>query len=49
MEVMGNLPGGALEGRRGGALEGRRGKHGEGGGARGGALAALGLGQWKVA
>ena len=41
-EVMGDLPGGALEGRRVGALEGRRGKQGEG------APAALGLGQRKV-
>ena len=40
-EVMGDLPGGALEGCRG--------KQGEGGGARGGAPAALGLGQRKVA
>ena len=46
---MGDLPGGALEGRLGGALEGRSGKQGEGGGARGGAPAALELGQRKVA
>ena len=48
-EVVSNLPGGALGGRRGGALDGSRGGRPAARAEAGGAPAALGLGQRKIA